>query len=64
MVALHLVIIHSHHGQSLTTSAEVAKDSDASVSTRLSATKDAAGDKIDETKHDNKAELNKQEAKH
>ena len=43
---------------------EVAKDGDADVGTRLSATKDMAGDKLDETKHDNKAELNKQQAKH
>ncbi|KAK1993051.1 glucose-repressible protein [Colletotrichum falcatum] len=42
----------------------VAKDSDAGVGTRLSAAKDAVGDKMDETKHDAKGEGYKESAKH
>ncbi|KAA1069778.1 hypothetical protein PGT21_033100 [Puccinia graminis f. sp. tritici] len=37
----------------------VAKDSDASLSTRATAAKDAIGDKIDETKNGASAEVNK-----
>ncbi|RCI08672.1 hypothetical protein L249_4879 [Ophiocordyceps polyrhachis-furcata BCC 54312] len=39
---------------------EVAKDSNAGVGTRVSAAKDALGDKAQETKHDAKAEAHKQ----
>lgn len=39
---------------------EVAKDSNASVGTRLSAAKDAVSDKMDEQKHESKAEINEQ----
>ncbi|KAM5346617.1 hypothetical protein ACJ41O_009622 [Fusarium nematophilum] len=42
---------------------EVAKDSNAPVTTRASAAKDALSDKIDQTTHDNKAEVHKQVAK-
>ncbi|KAI8682835.1 hypothetical protein LRP88_05200 [Fusarium phalaenopsidis] len=42
---------------------EVAKDSNAPLSTRASAAKDALSDKVDETTHDNKAEVHKQIAK-
>ncbi|KEY66851.1 hypothetical protein S40285_06844 [Stachybotrys chlorohalonatus IBT 40285] len=42
---------------------EVAKDNNVNVGTRLSATKDALGDKIDQTTHENKAEAHKQYAK-
>merc|ERR1712113_135619 len=43
---------------------EVAKDSNADASTRLSAGKDALGDKVDEKKHNVSAETNKEAAKH
>ena len=43
---------------------QVAKDSNVSTGTRLSAAKDAVGDKIDETTHNNAAEVHKQSAKH
>jgi hypothetical protein len=43
---------------------QVAKDSNVSTGTRLSAAKDAVGDKIDETTHNNSAEVHKQSAKH
>ncbi|KAI1853695.1 hypothetical protein JX265_003971 [Neoarthrinium moseri] len=43
---------------------EVAKDNNASVGTRLSAGKDAIGDKIDEQKHNTSADVNKEAAKH
>ncbi|UZJ53726.1 hypothetical protein CBS101457_003046 [Exobasidium rhododendri] len=42
----------------------VAKDSDASASTRLGAAKDAVGDKVNEVKHNATAEVDKQSAKH
>ncbi|SLM36432.1 Glucose-repressible protein Grg1 [Lasallia pustulata] len=42
----------------------VAKDSDASLTSRASAAKDAAGDKMDETKHNTKADVDKEAAKH
>jgi len=42
----------------------VAKDSDASVTSRLSAGKDAVGDKFDEQKHETKADVHKESAKH
>ncbi|KAL8796817.1 MAG: hypothetical protein Q9195_000900 [Heterodermia aff. obscurata] len=41
----------------------VAKDSDASLGTRASAAKDAVGDKIDEQKHETKADVHKEAAK-
>ncbi|UZJ51575.1 hypothetical protein CBS101457_000895 [Exobasidium rhododendri] len=40
----------------------VAKNDDASLSTRASAAKDAVGDKMDESKHDAKSEGYKQKA--
>ncbi|TDZ22520.1 Glucose-repressible gene protein [Colletotrichum sidae] len=45
------------------TNKQVAKDSDASVGSRLTAAKDAVGDKVDEQSHDAKAEVHKQGAK-
>ncbi|KHO01784.1 glucose repressible protein Grg1 [Metarhizium album ARSEF 1941] len=42
---------------------EVAKDSNADVGTRLTAAKDAVGDKINQNAHDGKAEVHKQAAK-
>ncbi|CEJ81112.1 Putative Glucose repressible protein Grg1 [[Torrubiella] hemipterigena] len=48
-------------GVSKETNKEVAKDSNASVGTRLNAAKDAVGDKIDESKHDAKGEAHKQQ---
>ncbi|KAF7595564.1 Glucose-repressible protein [Aspergillus hancockii] len=42
----------------------VAKDSDANVSTRASAAKDALFDKKDEKSHDTKADVHKEAAKH
>ncbi|EEY18129.1 Glucose-repressible protein [Verticillium nonalfalfae] len=43
---------------------EVAKDNNASLGTRLSAGKDAVGDKFDETKHNTQADVHKESAKH
>ncbi|KAI0431891.1 glucose-repressible gene protein [Xylaria sp. FL1042] len=43
---------------------QVAKDNDASISTRASAAKDAVGDKFDEQKHDKSADVHKEAAKH
>ncbi|CAM1501932.1 Fc.00g039160.m01.CDS01 [Cosmosporella sp. VM-42] len=51
-------------GASKETNKEIAKDSNVNVGTRASAAKDALGDKIDQTTHDNKAEAHKQFAKH
>merc|ERR1739848_885880 len=45
------------------TNKEIAKDSNAGVGTRLTAAKDAVGDKIDQNAHDGKAEVHKQAAK-
>jgi hypothetical protein len=42
----------------------VAKDSDASLSSRLTAGKDAVGDKVDQTSHNTKADVHKEAAKH
>jgi len=42
----------------------VAKDGDASLSSRATAAKDAVGDKVDETSHNTKADVNKEAAKH
>ncbi|GAO17421.1 uncharacterized protein UV8b_06146 [Ustilaginoidea virens] len=43
---------------------EVAKDSNVSAGTRLSAAKDAVGDKLEQKGHDSKAEVHKEAAKH
>ncbi|CEJ91145.1 Putative Grg1 protein [[Torrubiella] hemipterigena] len=43
---------------------EVAKDSNASVGTRLTAAKDAVGDAINESGHNAKAEVHKEAAQH
>ncbi|KAI1377256.1 glucose-repressible gene protein [Hypoxylon crocopeplum] len=43
---------------------EVAKDNNASLGTRASAAKDAAGDKVDEKKYNTSADVNKEAAKH
>ncbi|EFY97275.1 hypothetical protein MHUMG1_07038 [Metarhizium humberi] len=48
-------------GASKETNKQVAKDSDAPIGTRASAAKDALGDKVDEHKHDAKAEAHKQQ---
>ncbi|KAJ5729057.1 Glucose-repressible protein [Penicillium malachiteum] len=42
----------------------VAKDSDAGLGTRAQAAKDAVGNKVDEKKHDTKADVHKEAAKH
>ncbi|KAH7019252.1 glucose-repressible protein Grg1 [Ilyonectria destructans] len=42
---------------------EVAKDSNAPIGTRANAAVDAVGDKIDQTTHENKAEVHKNIAK-
>ncbi|KAL7938477.1 glucose-repressible protein Grg1 [Trichoderma chlorosporum] len=47
-------------GASKETNKEIAKNDNVDVSTRLSAGKDALGDKIEETGHNNKAEAHKQ----
>jgi len=47
-------------GVSKETNKQVAKDSDAPIGTRASATKDALGDKMSESKHDAKGEAHKQ----
>ena len=41
----------------------MAKDSNASVGTRAEAAKDAVGDKVDESKNNASAEVNKEKAK-
>ncbi|KAJ5793324.1 hypothetical protein N7451_003023 [Penicillium sp. IBT 35674x] len=46
------------------TNKQVAKDSDAKISTRASAAKDAVVDKKDEKSHDVKADVHKEQAKH
>ncbi|KPI41381.1 Glucose-repressible protein [Cyphellophora attinorum] len=46
------------------TNKEVAKDSNADISTRATAAKDAVGDKFTESKNSASAEGNKQAAKH
>ncbi|OAA51903.1 glucose repressible protein Grg1 [Metarhizium rileyi] len=50
-------------GASHETNKEIAKDGNANVGTRLTAAKDAIGDKIDQNAHDGKAEVHKQAAK-
>ncbi|CAI6100353.1 hypothetical protein V2G26_008307 [Clonostachys chloroleuca] len=47
-------------GTSKEANKEVAKDGNASLGTRASAAKDAAGDKIQESKHDAKGEAHKE----
>ncbi|OBT82609.1 hypothetical protein VE02_07971 [Pseudogymnoascus sp. 03VT05] len=42
----------------------VAKDNDASLSSRATAAKDAVGDKFDETGHNTQADVHKEAAKH
>ncbi|KAF7541060.1 hypothetical protein G7Z17_g12049 [Cylindrodendrum hubeiense] len=42
---------------------EVAKDSNAPIGTRVSAAADALGDKVDQSTHENKAEVHKNIAK-
>ncbi|KAG6014144.1 hypothetical protein E4U54_005772 [Claviceps lovelessii] len=51
-------------GASHETNKEVAKDSNASASTRLTAAKDAVGDKFDQKTHDAKADVHKEASKH
>ncbi|POY74908.1 hypothetical protein BMF94_1884 [Rhodotorula taiwanensis] len=51
-------------GASKEANKEVAKDSNQSIGTRLSAGVDALGDKADESKHSAKAEANKKSAQH
>ncbi|OGE57529.1 hypothetical protein PENARI_c002G09673 [Penicillium arizonense] len=46
------------------TNKNVAKDSNANISTRASAAKDALVDKKDEKSHDTKADVHKESAKH
>ncbi|KAI1187478.1 glucose-repressible gene protein [Nemania serpens] len=43
---------------------QVAKDSDATLSTRATAAKDAVGDKFNEQKNDKSADFHKEAAKH
>jgi len=43
---------------------QVAKDSDASLSSRATATKDAVGDKVDESSHNTKADVHKGKKHH
>ncbi|KAH7157580.1 glucose-repressible protein Grg1 [Dactylonectria estremocensis] len=50
-------------GVSKETNKEVAKDSNAPVSTRANAAFDAVGDKIDQSTHENKAQVHKEIAK-
>ncbi|KAL5346412.1 hypothetical protein ACLOAV_008683 [Pseudogymnoascus australis] len=42
----------------------VAKDGNASLSSRATAAKDALGDKVDETSHNTKADVHKEATKH
>ncbi|KAG5984266.1 hypothetical protein E4U55_005424 [Claviceps digitariae] len=50
-------------GASHETNKEVAKDSNATLGTRLTAGKDAISDKIDQKGHDTKADVHKEAAK-
>ncbi|MCJ1234618.1 Glucose-repressible protein [Varicellaria rhodocarpa] len=43
---------------------QVAKDSNASIGTRVNAATDAVGDKFDQHKHNTAAEVHKEAAKH
>ncbi|KAL7784974.1 glucose-repressible protein Grg1 [Trichoderma ceciliae] len=47
-------------GASKETNKEIAKNDNVNVSTRLTAAKDAVGDKFDESSHNGKAEAHKQ----
>ncbi|CAF0848686.1 unnamed protein product [Rotaria sordida] len=51
-------------GTSKEANKEIAKDSNESIGTRAGAAIDAAGDKIDETKHAAQKEVHKQQAMH
>merc|ERR1712032_143243 len=51
-------------GASKEANKEVAKDSNASLSTRATAAKDALGDKVSEEKHATKGEAHQEAAKH
>ncbi|KAG6293768.1 hypothetical protein E4U09_002852 [Claviceps aff. purpurea] len=51
-------------GTSHETNKEVAKDGNASAGTRLTAAKDAIGDKMDQKSHDTKADVHKEASKH
>ncbi|KZZ97491.1 glucose repressible protein Grg1 [Moelleriella libera RCEF 2490] len=51
-------------GASHETNKEVAKDSNVATGTRISAAKDAVGDKLEQKGHDSKAEVHKEAAKH
>ncbi|KFY31739.1 hypothetical protein V493_00821 [Pseudogymnoascus sp. VKM F-4281 (FW-2241)] len=42
----------------------VAKDNDASLSSRATAAKDALGDKVDQTSHNTQADVHKEATKH
>ncbi|KAG9231889.1 glucose-repressible gene protein [Amylocarpus encephaloides] len=42
----------------------VAKDGNASMGSRATAAKDAVGDKMDQTSHETKADVDKESAKH
>ncbi|EXJ92571.1 glucose-repressible protein [Capronia epimyces CBS 606.96] len=61
-------VSESIQGAASTTSKEanknVAKDSDAKLTTRAQAAGDAIGDKFDEQAHDRKADVHKEAAKH
>jgi len=46
------------------TNKQVAKDGDASLSTRATAAKDSVGDKFDQKSHDASADVHKEAAKH
>ncbi|KAH8601244.1 glucose-repressible protein [Bisporella sp. PMI_857] len=46
------------------TNKEVAKDGNASLETRVQAAGDAVGDKFDQHKHETKADVHKEAAKH
>ncbi|KAI9900647.1 hypothetical protein N3K66_004909 [Trichothecium roseum] len=50
-------------GASKEANKEVAKDNNVDVGTRLTAAKDALGDKVDQSGHEGKAEAHKQYAK-
>lgn len=51
-------------GASKEANKQVAKDGNASLGTRAQAAGDAISDKLDEHKHDAKADLHKEQAKH
>ncbi|KAL7899710.1 glucose-repressible protein Grg1 [Trichoderma sp. SZMC 28014] len=51
-------------GASKETNKEIAKNDNVSVGSRLTAAKDALGDKVDETAHNSKADAHKELAQH